>query len=801
MQENNAKKPAYGEIRHNTRFVAILLALATLAVTFRLVNIQVVNSEDYKRLATKSQWEESVISPIRGTILDANGNVLAQSAKVWKLYLIPEQFGDEGFRNQVCRDVADRLELDADEMLEKTIPNEADENGHVIDRKIYVADKLELPQKQLIYCGKSGSNRAENDDCLYHKKYTDSKGKLHRYSTIMGFDEDMKRYYPMGEFASSIVGFIDADGNGTSGIERYYNTDLSGVAGKVTSYGTNVDTDNTKTYDAKDGTSLVLTIDETIQYNLDQNLKDIYVSSGGLGAYGIVMSVKTGAILAMDSVGYKGSYDLSNPYEINSYYRNKLERAVENDNFDYLDEYCEGNAENQEKLEEIRQTPSFEERKNLHSGMLKNFFMLEQWNNYIVSETYHPGSVFKIFVAAAAIEENVLGDDFTYSCYGSKVVDDRTFNCHLSAGHGTQDLRHGLMNSCNPFFITVGLKLGAEKFSEYFKAFGFAEKTGLEASGEANSIYVAEDKLTKVSLASESFGQTFSITPIQLITAISCIANGGNLMQPYLVEKEIDADGNVVNQTVPTVKRQVISKETAAEVASMMEDVCISGTGKNGYVAGYRVAGKTGTTQKYQLRGTYIASFGCFAPADNPEIAVLIIVDEPQSEMNGSIVCAPVAAKVVESSLEYLGIERQYTEDELEDLDTTTPGVIGKNADEAREILKEAGFTVKLIGDGDVIKSQSPAGGQTIPQDGVVAIYATDDEEEKITVEVPDFSNLSINETKRYAKSEGVNIRISGNSGSGVVSYDQSIAPGETVEYGTVVTVYFKSYENVGDTT
>ena len=392
-----------------------------------------------------------------------------------------------------------------------------------------------------------------------------------------------------------------------------------------------------------------------------------------------------------------------------------------------------------------------------------------------------------------------MTDKDTFYCGGSYTVDDRVFNCH-SSWHGTQDLRKGLMNSCNPFFVQLGLKLGAERFYKYFEAFGFTEKTGIESLEESNSIYYTEDQLSRVRLASESFGQSFSITPIQLITGISAIANGGYLLTPYLVDEKLDADGNVISKTQPTVRRQVISKETADVVASMMESVVNDGgTGRNGRVAGYRVAGKTGTTQKYQIRGTYIASFGCFAPADDPEIAVLIIVDEPQTEMNGSMVCAPVAAKVVETILEYLGVERQYTEEELEDLDTTTPGVIGKDVDDAEETLRSNGFSVRVVGDGSKVISQSPAGGQTIPQGGVIVIYTTDEEDSKITVTVPDLTGSGVNGGRRQATSEGINVRISGATGDGVVCYDQSIEPGTEVEYGTIVKVYFKSSEEIGD--
>ncbi len=795
------------KLNKNIKLAGLVLCAITFIVILRLINIQVINADKYKRSATYAQWSDEIVPALRGTIYDANGTVLAQSAKTWKMYVIPEEFQNEEFREKVCSDIADTLGLDCNELMEITeVDVDPDSDELIIAHKKDVKAKIELPEKKLIYCG--GDGKDPNDTCLYHRKYTihitDDEGKTtsktYKYKDVIGLENDSKRYYPLGEFASSVIGSVDNEGNGVAGIERYYNSLLSGTDGRITSYGTNIDSDNSTVNEAINGTSLKLTIDENLQNILDTNVKYVYESSDSLGAYGIMMNVKTGAILAMDSVGYKGGYDLTNPREVNGFYKKKVDRAVENDDFSSLEHYLGGTEEGDEAINEIKSTEEREKRIELHTKKLNYYYMLEQWNNYVFSETYHPGSVFKIFLTAAAIEENILSPDYTYCCNGSISVEDRIFNCH-SAAHGFQDLRHGLMNSCNPFFVKLGLTLGKEKFFEYFKAFGFTEKTGVESLEEANPIYYDDTQLTNVSLSSESFGQTFSVTPIQVITAVSCIANGGKLMQPYLVEEQLDANGNVIKKTAPREKRQVISKETAAEVASMMEDVCKSGTGRNGYVSGYRIAGKTGTTQKYQVRGTYIASFSCFAPADDPEIALLIIADEPKNDMNGSVVCAPAASKIMEASLEYLGVERQYTEEELSKLNTTAPGVIGQNAETASSSLREKGFSVRVIGDGDTVISQNPMSGQTIPKDGVIALYTTDKEEDILKITVPDLRGMSENAVKRYAASEGINVEITGGSGSGVISYDQSILPGESVEYGTIIKIYFKTYENIGDST
>ena len=361
------------------------------------------------------------------------------------------------------------------------------------------------------------------------------------------------------------------------------------------------------------------------------------------------------------------------------------------------------------------------------------------------------------------------------------------------------------MNSCNPFFITVGQKLGAEKFFEYFEAFGFTEKTGIDLPAEnvpiAGQNYHSLDSMGIVELSSSSFGQSFQVTPIQMITAISAIANGGKLMTPYLVQKQLDENGNVIKETQPNVRRQVVSEQTAKTVADMMEAVVSSGTGKNAYVAGYRVAGKTGTSQKLSAGGKkYVASFGCFAPADDPEIAVLILVDEPVGQINGGQICTPVAAKVVEKTLEYLGVERQYTEKEMELLDTNAPNLVGSNVDDAKKLLENEGFEAKVVGEGDVVVTQMPSYNQTMPQNGIIVLY-TEQDAERVTVKVPDLRQMSVSQANKYALSAGLNIKISGNAlnEGELVSYDQSIEPGEEVEYGKTVTVYFKSNTGVND--
>lgn len=752
-------------------FLRALLVFALLSVvvfgasTVNLARIQLIDSDRYKQQAEKNQLHDTELSAERGIIYDANGTVLAQSASVWKVYIKPSEIENEDFKNDLCRKLSEVTGVEVESIKEK-----ADKSKYsylVVKRQIELEEKNRVAD--LLNDCYSYNVLEENDDGTL-----ENKTKKIYYSSAIGIDPDVKRYYPYGRLASNVIGFTGTDDIGRSGLELKYDTVLTGTPGRI------ITAQNGKSdvmsqefetvYDAVQGTSLVLTIDEVIQRYLEDELRQVYTDSKGAGAYGIVMDVDTGAILAMASMD---NYDLNDPQAFTDEEKAELEEA-------YPDDIAARSA-------------------------ARNSILFARWRNFIVSDSYEPGSVFKIITAAAALEENAVEMDMNYYCSGKIQVSDRTIKCHKRSGHGSQDLTEGLMNSCNPYFVTVGQKLGKEKFFEYFEAFGFTEKTGIDLPAESMPVagvnYHSLEKMGIVELSSSSFGQSFQVTPIQMITAISAIANGGHLMTPYLVQKQLDEKGNVIKETQPVERRQVISEQTAASVAEMMEAVVTKGTGKNAYVAGYRVAGKTGTSQKLTSgKGKYVASFGCFAPADDPEIAVLILVDEPVGQYNGGQICTPVAAKVIDKSLEYLGVERQYTKDELELLDTNTPNLVGKSVSESKSYLRKEGFEVKIVGDGETVLNQVPAYNQTIPQDGIIVLY-TEDTEERLMVKVPDLRLMSVSQANKYALSAGLNIKISGNAlNTGeLVSYDQSIAPEEEVEYGTTVTVYFKSNTGVSD--
>lgn len=714
-----------------------------------LARIQLVHGEEYKEKAEMQQLSDTTVSAQRGTIYDRNGDILSESASAWKVYLVPSKIKTDEQMELTVKGLSSILGMD-----EATVRNKASQSQY---NYVAVQEGVENDTKDAL--------------AAYIEEHRDG-AELH---TIIGFEPDTKRYYPYNNFASTIIGFTGSDGEGRSGIELKYNEDLTGTPGRIITAknGAQDDMENQyeTAYDAQQGDGLVLTIDRVIQYYLENSLKQAYIDTQAKSTYGIVMDVDTGEILAMATMP---DYNLNQP------------RVV-------------ADASVQAKLDAIQDEA---ERSQAESDALYS-----QWRNRAISDTYEPGSVFKIFVAAAALEENVVTLDTTYTCTGSITPSFRNkpIYCSNHAGHGTENFTQGLMNSCNPFFVTVGLNLGTEKFYEYYQAFGFTEKTGIDLPAEASPVagvtYYAEDKFTVSDLASSSFGQTFQVSSIQMITAACAIGNGGKLMQPYIVKAHVDEDGNTVSETTPTIKRQVISQKVSDEVLGMMEQVVKGGTGRNGYVAGYRVAGKTGTSEK--LSGTdssaRIASFVGMAPANDPKIAVLIVVDEPKGQTGGGAVAAPVAAEVIENTMAYLNVEPQYTEEELATLDLKTPTVTNQSVSEAKSKIEAEGLTPKVIGDGDTVAYQMPEAGQTIAKNGVVVLY-TDQNAERSKVKVPDLTNLSVAEASRRALNAGLNIKIAGmTSGEGIVSYRQSIDKDTEVEAGSIITVYFKTNTNIED--
>lgn len=732
------KTRSFKQLSLRATLALCILFLAFIICVGSLVRVAIVDGEKYKLKAEQNQLLDTTVSAERGTIYDSNMNVLAKSASAWLVYIVPSKIQNDTQREQVVSILTSTLGLDEESVREKTTRS---------SNYVKIAGEVEEDKKNEIQ----------------------AFVKENKLSSIVGLDPDTKRYYPYSSFASTIIGFVNSDDNGNGGIEMEYNDDLTGTSGRIiTAMNARqkiMSSEYQTTYEAKEGASLVLTIDEVIQYYLEQSLDQAIVDTGAKYAYGIIMDVDTGAILGMTS---KPDFDLNSPNVISN-------QAVADSIAAILDE-TQKNTETQNAR-------------------------FAQWRNRTISDTYEPGSVFKTVVVSAALEEGVVDLNTTYTCVGGIQVANNYQKCWKAGGHGTETLTQGLMNSCNPFFITIGQKLGEEKFFKYFEAFGFTEKTGIdlpaEASPVANVTYHALEKMGISELSSSSFGQTFQVSPIQMITAVSAIANGGKLMQPYVVDSMLDTAGNVVSKTEPTVKRQVISEKTATEVANMMEQVVSKGTGKNAYVAGYRVAGKTGTSEKIGKAGAYIASFSGFAPADNPRIAILVAIDEPTGAHGGGVVAAPIAGEMLEKVLAYMNIDPKYDDDEIKSISSVTPSLVGKSLSEAKSAA--SGYKIKVVGSGNTVVSQTPAADSQIRSGGVIVLY-TDEQGAKETAVVPDLSNMTMSQANSAAVSAGFNIKFSGTTNATeVVSYKQSIAANTEAETGSVITVYFKSTVNVQD--
>lgn len=720
--------------------VIIFLMTTTVARVFYLT---IVRGEELSEKAETQQLKDTEITAMRGTIYDSNGNVLAQSASVWNVFIDPLNIKDKQ-RDLIVDEFANLFGYDADEKKE------------FYDRTTH-QNHYELVEKKV-----------ENNIKEKLSKFV-SKNEL---GGCIGTEQTTKRYYPYGTLASSVIGFTGADDQGLSGIEAYYDEQLTGTNGRIITAkdakSNNIANDYETSIAATDGDSIVLTINQTIQYYLEKGLRETMNEYQAKGAYGVVMNCNTGAVLAMSSLP---DYDCNEPYKL-TYSKDK---------------------------KAIKKLSDKTAKQEAESAAVQN-----QWRNFTVSDTYVPGSVFKTFVASAALEENVVNLNTTYNCTGSIQVDKYKMKCHYHPGHGTQTLTQGLENSCNPFFITIGQKLGVHNYFKYFDAFGFTQKTNIDLPGEASPQYYKEDQYGIVELSSASFGQTNSLTPIQVCTGLCAIANGGKLLQPYLVSSIADANGKTVKKTQTKEIRQVISADTSEKVRKMMKSVVDNGTGKNGYVAGYSVGGKTGTSTKLgeSKNGEgdkYIVSFGAIAPSDDPEIAMLIIVDEPNQDLGGGALCAPIAAQVTQEAMNVLGIEPKYNDSEMKDLSKQTPNVVGKSLDEAKKTLEENNLNFVVVGDDSTITRQCPSGADTIPNGGTVYLYT--DDSEKQTVNVPNFSGFTVNEAKDLASSSNLNIQIAGNSMSSgtVVAYRQSEETQAKVEKGTVVTVTFKNTQSVLD--
>lgn len=743
------------------RGVILLLLIGVLlmgACIMRIGYISVVKGDDYRRKAEAQQLSVETLSAGRGTIYDCNMNILAQSASVWRVYVVPAGFkdtDDDGNkyvnterREATIKGLARVLEMDENALREKILA--ADEDS----RYLRIKGEVEYDMKEAVL------ELIDNEKLI----------------SCIGLESDTKRYYPNSSLASTIIGFTGDSGDGLYGLEYIYNDTLKGTNGRIVTAkdGVQSELDNAyeDVYEAKPGTNLVLTIDNEIQTILENSLKTALAETGAKNIYGIVMNTKTGALMAVANLP---DYDLNAPYDIL---------------FPELTAYFEANGTDEEKADPV--------------AAARN----EQWKNKSIADFYYPGSVFKVFLVSGALEEGIITPETSYYCTGTITIHDRTIKDFTPTGHGMETPCTLLVNSCNAFAVHVGQLMGVDTYYKYFQAFGFTEKTNVDLAGENTprvgiTYHDPDVSFSYSDLASASFGQSITVTPLQIVTAISAVGNGGKLMQPYVVARQTDGEGNTVAETEPIVKRQVISESTASTVASWMEKVVEDGTGKNAYVAGYHVAGKTGTSEKLgSADGTYIASFAGFAPCDDPEISVVIIIDEPQgANYSGGVIAAPVGGQVLEKTLQYLGIEPAYSDDEVSTLTTPAPNYVGMGIGEAEDALSDTDYTVRVIGSGNAVVAQSPECGRPTSANGVIVLY-TETNADREMVTVPDFSGLTVSQANKLAVSRGLNVKLSGNNlsgGSDILAYKQDIAIDTEVEAGSVVTVYFRTTIGVRD--
>ena len=681
------------------------------------------------------QTRRTVVTASRGTIYDTAGNILAISSSAETIILSPLEI------NNALNDTENPVTWTKDSLAAGLAEILGKDAASIRKRMDNVKSQYELIQL-----------RADEEVAAKVRAYVE-ENKISGVHLVA----DTKRYYPYGSLAAQVIGFVGDDNTGLYGLEAYYEEELEGQSGLVISAKDQAENDMLYTYEqyfaAKNGSDLTLTLDTTIQYYLEKGLEAMTDKfSAANGASGIVMNAKTGGIMAMASYP---NYDL-------------------NDFLTVSDQTL------QERIERGENTLAE--------------MQLLQWRNKALNDTYEPGSTFKILTLSAALEEGVVDKTTTVNCGGSVNISGYTIHCSNKNGHGLQTLVQSVGNSCNPAFINYGLRIGNEKFYEYMRSFGLMNTTGIDLGGEAVGVFAADSSFTQLDLACYAFGQNFTVTPLTLISAQAACVNGGYLHTPYLVERITDSDGNVTYRHDSTPVRQVISEQTSSTVRECLEYVVASGTGKNGQVAGYRIGGKTGTADKGQT-GDVVVSFLCFAPADDPQVIMLITMDTPSratgTYVSGGNMVAPTASTVMAEILPYLGIEPSYSAEELLGMDTTVPNVIGSTVEQAKEKLKERALSYKIVGDGDTITDQTPAGGAIIPGKSTVILYASAAKPTDKCV-VPHLLGKTPSEANTAATAAGLLIRFSGTTGSessAIRVLSQSIDEGTEVDAGTVITV------------
>lgn len=733
--------------RRSTAVIIIFIALWAVIVV-RLFLLQVVHHKEYQQSVANQVQRTNTVSAERGEILDRNNVVLATNISVWRIFISPVDIIDSTQASFIARNLSQILNVDYETILNRAMrENRADET---VKRNV---------------------EKDEADKVLAFIEENDLKKQVHLEATT-------KRYYPYDSLASNIIGFMGTDG-GSYGVELQYNSQLKGTPGRYITAKNGLGMDMPFKYEsyinAENGYDVVTTVDMRIQQLLEKQLKLTYEENlAGGGVTGIVMDVNTGGILAMAQYP---AYDSNKPGVL-------------------ADELVN-------KLNELELVPDTEEYNEKYNELLYS-----TWNNKSVSWLYEPGSTFKVITASMAFEENLVSPTETFTCVGYIKVPGYSspIHCHKRTGHGTMTFNVGLQQSCNPTLVQIGQRIGSDLFYDYFTAYGYTGKTGIDLRGEASGLYVSREGLNLVELSVYSFGQTFKTSPIQQITAISAVANGGYLVTPHVLDKIVDSDGNIIKTYETDVKRQVISEETSKYLSAVLEEgVSGNGGAKNAYVMGYKVAAKTGTSQKRDILNEagesylYVGSCIAYAPADNPQIAALIVVDEPMGNtIYGSMVAAPFISDLFEEVLPYIGIESQYTEEEQQRSHVQVWDFTGYTVEGAILNTRNLGLQYEFVGEGPTVVSQVPKGGSSVlVSTGKVIFYlgdATPDAEEKITV--PDVMGNTASIANKTLTNAGFNIKVEGtmnyDEGVGAKVVRQSPAAGELLPRGSVVTVEFR---------
>ncbi len=725
------------------RDVSIVAALVVVCILINLCRISIVEYNFYDSYANAHQLRPETIQAQRGTIYDTNMEILAQSATVWNVVISPKDI-----MGSLSKEPA-KLAEKRQKLASGLAPIIGVDEATLLERMEKTGSQYEVVKK-----------RVEKDTADAVRALCVENG----YTNEIHLEEDVKRYYPNNELASSVIGFAGDDMQGLYGVELYYDEVLSGTDGYVISLknalSENMPQSYEQRYDPVNGHSLRLTIDENIQSFVENTMTDVVAQHDPVGgACAIVMDCNTGAVLAMYDWP---NYDLNDPFTV---YDENIAAAI-------------AEIEDEEERSKARSQAISAQRLNMS-----------------ISHTYHPGSTFKTIVASAGLEEGKITPHSSFNCPGYVTMSGHTMRCNQRAGHGVLDLKQALVVSCNPAFINAGLTLGSNNFFEYFEAFGYTEKTGIDLPGEQIGSYYTENRLTDIAIASSSFGQSQTVTPLQMITAVCAVTNGGYLVEPYVVEDILDSEGNVVSSHETEIRRQVISEETSATMRELMQAVVDANGGTNGSVKGYAIAAKSGTSQKelgkadYETK--YIASYVAVAPADDPQIAVMVVVDEPTSgDIYGGVICAPAVAAIMADTLPYLGYSPNYSEEELASMETTVPLLAGRDLAGAKNKLIASGITggVVVKGNGNEVVQQVPMSGTKIPQDGKVILYT--EEMDLAYVTMPNVTGYTPTMAKQILKQYNLNVSYVGGASSSnkkaTVQY-QSVASGQQVPIGSVI--------------